>query len=115
MTSDIVEDLHSADPECEPSAAKIIMGRAAGEIERLREHKQQSLTLIKEQQNELEDMRATLDKSAKLALLAVHAERAAILELVESFERAWLKDVATSWHVAAAHIAAAIRARGEKP
>jgi hypothetical protein len=35
--SDIVEDLHSADPECEPSATKIIMGRAADEIERLRQ------------------------------------------------------------------------------
>jgi hypothetical protein len=67
--SDIVEDLHSADPECEPGAAKIIMGRAAGEIERLREHKQQSLTLIKEQQNELEDMRAALDQGAKLESL----------------------------------------------
>src|ERR1700757_1854068 len=108
MTSDIVEDLHSADPECEPSAAKIIMGRAAGEIERLREHKQQSLTLIKEQQNELEDMRATLDKSAKLALTAVHAERAAILELVESFVRSWDQDDVTSWHEAAKRIAAAI-------
>jgi hypothetical protein len=70
---------------------------------------------LRQAADELEDMHVTLDKSAKLALLAVHAERAAIMELVESFEREWLKDVATSWHVAAAHIAAAIRARGEKP
>jgi hypothetical protein len=34
--SDIVENLHSADPEETPSAAKIIMARAAGEIECLR-------------------------------------------------------------------------------
>ena len=33
MTTDIVEDLHSADPEKTPSAAKIIMARAAGEID----------------------------------------------------------------------------------
>jgi hypothetical protein len=87
MATDIVDDLHSADPECEPGAAKIIMGRAAGEIERLREHKQQSLTLIKEQQNEIEDMRATLDKSAKLAYSAVRAERKAILEMIEQSEK----------------------------
>ena len=37
MTSiDIVENLHSADPEETPSAAKIVMARAAGEIECLR-------------------------------------------------------------------------------
>jgi hypothetical protein len=34
--SDIVENLHSADPEDNPSAAKIVMARAAGEIECLR-------------------------------------------------------------------------------
>jgi hypothetical protein len=34
--SDIVENLHSADPEETPSAAKIVMARAAGEIECLR-------------------------------------------------------------------------------
>jgi hypothetical protein len=34
--SDIVEKLHAADPEEAPSAAKIIMARAAGEIECLR-------------------------------------------------------------------------------
>jgi hypothetical protein len=38
MTSeiDIVENLHCADPEETPSAAKIVMARAAGEIEHLR-------------------------------------------------------------------------------
>ena len=38
MTSenDIVENLHCADPEETPSAAKIVMARAAGEIESLR-------------------------------------------------------------------------------
>ena len=36
--SDIVENLHSADPEETPSAAKIVMARAAGEIECLRNH-----------------------------------------------------------------------------
>ena len=34
--SDIVENLHSADPEETPSAAKMVMAGAAGEIERLR-------------------------------------------------------------------------------
>ena len=90
MTTDIVEDLHSADPECEPSAAKIIMGRAAGEIERLR-------SALAEQRD------------------LVAAERAAILELVESFVRSWDQDDVTSWHEAAKRIAAGIRARGEKP
>jgi hypothetical protein len=55
--------------------------------------------------DELEALRADLDKSAKFAYSAVHAERAAIVELVESFERVWLKDVAKSWHVAARRIA----------
>ena len=89
MTTDIVEDLHSADPECEPSAAKIIMGRAAGEIERLR-------SALAEQRD------------------LVAAERAAILELVESFVQSWDQDDVTSWHEAAKRIAAAIKARGAK-
>ena len=89
MTTDIVEDLHSADPECEPSAAKIIMGRAAGEIERLR-------SALAEQRD------------------LVAAERAAILELVESFVRSWDQDDVTSWHEAAKRIAVAIEARGNK-
>jgi len=38
--------------------------------------------------DELEDLRAALDKSAKLAYSAVHAERAAILELIEAERRA---------------------------
>jgi hypothetical protein len=70
---------------------------------------------------ELEDMRAILDKSAKLALTAVHAERAAILELVETT----LKDASLKADAAAPKdwsyvyapllaIAAAIRARGEQ-
>jgi hypothetical protein len=116
VTSDIVEDLHSADPECEPSAAKIIMGRAAGEIERLREHKQQSLTLIKEQQNELEDMRATLDKSAKLALSAVRAERAAIVAFIDRHKKQRVEADSLwdeGYEAALDNIAAAIKARGE--
>jgi hypothetical protein len=43
---------------------------------------------------------------------AVRAERAAILELVESFVRSWNQDDVTSWHEAANRIAAAINARG---
>jgi hypothetical protein len=43
---------------------------------------------------------------------AVAAERAAIVELVESFVRSWDQDDVTSWHEAAKRIAAAIKARG---
>jgi hypothetical protein len=116
MATDIVDDLHSADPECEPGAAKIIMGRAAGEIERLREHKQQSLTLIKEQQNEIEDMRATLDKSAKLALSAVRAERAAIVAFIDRHKKQRVEADSLwdeGYEAALDNIAAAIKARGE--
>jgi hypothetical protein len=45
--SDIVEDLCSADPEENPSAAKIIMPRAAAEIECLRNRVQQTRELLK--------------------------------------------------------------------
>jgi hypothetical protein len=41
--------------------------------------KEQDAAQLRKAADELEDMRATLDKSAKLALAAVHAERAAIV------------------------------------
>jgi hypothetical protein len=48
---------------------------------------EQDAAQLRKAATELEDMRATLDKSAKLALLAVHAERAAILEMIEQSEK----------------------------
>jgi hypothetical protein len=86
VTSDIVEDLHSADPECEPSAAKIIMGRAAGEIERLR-------AALAEQHDR------------------VAAEREAILDLIES-KRADAHMYDGDYCLRT--VAAAIRARGNQ-
>jgi hypothetical protein len=68
--------------------------------------------LFKEAADEIEAVRASLDKSAKLALSAVHAEREAILELIESYQRdGHLYDAD---YVLRA-VAAAIRARGEQP
>ena len=60
---------------------------------------------------EIERLRAALGQCSKVAQSAVAAERAAILELAESFARSWDQDDATSWHEAAQSIAAAIKAR----
>jgi predicted signal transduction protein with EAL and GGDEF domain len=62
--------------------------------------------------DELEDMRAVMDQSVKLALSAVHAERAAILELIE-VQRADAHLYNADY--ALKTVAAAIRARGEQP
>jgi hypothetical protein len=72
--------------------------------------------------DEIEDMCATLDKSAKLALTAVHAERAAILEMIEQSEkRAYAARKGTKTSMANYYdgcvdslslLAAAIKARG---
>ena len=91
MTKDIVARLRAADAD--PRNWRRMYGEAADEIEALR---------------------ADLDKSAKRALSAVHAERAAIVELIESFARSWDQDDVTSWHEAAKRIAVAIKARGNK-
>jgi hypothetical protein len=80
--SDIVERLRQCDENFE------LVQEAADEIECLRGHN-------------LDDRRKT-----------VAAERAAILELVESYVRSWDQDDVTSWHEAAKRIAAAIKARG---
>jgi hypothetical protein len=84
---------------------------------RLIETKKASITFneqdaahLRKAAGELEDMRATLDKGAKLALTAVHAERAAILAMIEAFA-----DEQLVGRRAADYIAAAIRARGEQP
>jgi hypothetical protein len=60
---------------------------------RLIETKKASITFneqdaahLRQAADELEDMHVTLDKSAKLALLAVRAERKAILEMIEQSE-----------------------------
>ena len=83
----------------------------------------QDAAKLRKAATELEDMRATLDKSAKFALLAVHAERAAILEMIEQSEKrafAARKGTKTSSYYdgcvdSLSLLAAAIRARGEKP
>jgi hypothetical protein len=62
--------------------------------------------------DEIERLRADLDKSAKLALSAVHTERAAILELIEA-QRADAHLYNADY--ALKTVAAAIRARGEQP
>jgi hypothetical protein len=60
--------------------------------------------------DEIEALRADLDKGAKLALSTVHAERAAILELIASYQAdGHLYD----GDYVLQTIAAAIRARGE--
>jgi hypothetical protein len=61
--SDIVENLHSADPEETPSAAKIVMARAAGEIECLRnriESMRDLLNIVLEYTDRSDDSGATL-------------------------------------------------------
>jgi hypothetical protein len=85
-------------------------------------YREQDAANLRKAADELEDMRAIMDQSAKLAYSAVRAERAAILELVETT----LKDASRKADAAAPKdwsyvyapllaIAAAIRARGEKP
>jgi hypothetical protein len=78
MTSDILEELLSADPEDTPSAAKIIMTRAAAEIEQLREHQKQREALMVAQQGELARLHAALDKLVQASLTAYHESEAAI-------------------------------------
>src|SRR5215831_15036558 len=65
--------------------------------------------------DEIERLRAELARLRKFGPVnqAVVAERAAILELIESFARSWDQDDVTSWHEAAKRIAVAIKARGE--
>jgi hypothetical protein len=72
---------------------------------------EQDAAILRKAADELEDMRAIMDRSVKLAYSAVRAEREAILELIES-ERA---DYANMYlgDYALQTIAAAIRARGE--
>jgi hypothetical protein len=60
--------------------------------------------------DEIEALRADLDECAKLALSAVHAERAAILELIEA-QRANAHMYDGDYCLRA--VVAAIRARGE--
>jgi hypothetical protein len=55
-------------------------------VERLRQCIE-NFELAQEAADEIEDMRATLDKSAKFAYSAVHAERAAILEMIDQSEK----------------------------
>ena len=66
---------------------------------------------MREAADEIEALRADLDKCAKLALSAVHAERAAILELIEA-QRADAHLYNADY--ALKTVAAAIRARGEQ-
>jgi hypothetical protein len=72
---------------------------------------EQDAEKLRKAADELEDLYDTLDKSAKLAYSAVLAERAAILELIDSYHAdGHLYDAD---YVLQA-VAAAIRARGEK-
>jgi hypothetical protein len=66
---------------------------------------------MREAADEIEALRADLDKCAKLALSAVHAEREAILELIEA-QRADAHLYNADY--ALETVAAAIRARGEQ-
>jgi hypothetical protein len=65
--SDIVEDLCSADPEANPSAAKIIMARAAAEIERLRGALRE-IALMTTQQDDGTGRWLTVERYARAAL-----------------------------------------------
>jgi hypothetical protein len=97
---------------------------------RLIETKKASITFneqdaahLRKAAGELEVMRATLDKGAKLALTAVHAERKAILEMIEQSEkRAYAARKGTKTSMANYYdgcvdslslLAAAIKARGD--
>jgi hypothetical protein len=60
MTIDIVEELHSADPEEAPSAANIIMTRAAAEIETLRTRLGDVEALMADQHDQIERLRGIL-------------------------------------------------------
>jgi hypothetical protein len=55
--SDILEDLCSADPEETPSAAKIVMTRAAAEIETLRKRLLEAEALVVGQHDQIERLR----------------------------------------------------------
>jgi len=63
MQASVVENLHSADPEETPSAAKIVMARAAGEIECLRnrvERMRELLNIVLDYTDRSNDSGATL-------------------------------------------------------
>jgi hypothetical protein len=66
--------------------------------------------------DEIEDMRATLDKSAKLALTAVRAERAAIVAFIDRHKKQRVEADSLwdeGYEAALDNIAAAIKATGE--
>jgi hypothetical protein len=66
--------------------------------------------------DEIEDLRAALGKSAKLALTAVHAERAAIVAFIDRHKKQRVEADSLwdeGYEAALDNIAAAIKARGE--